>query len=545
MAAKKKRKDPFREIQNCLQKRDYKGALPWFQTLLEKDKKNTQIRLRYADTLVLAGSKKEAIKQYRIVADELAESGFMIRAIAINKKIVQLDPRQTDVHQKLAATNEARSKGRSAAMAQLASAIISDPSVEETPRQSPQAPQAPQAPPIEAEPPRREAPSEPTMTLEDSLAMEFGSSPGPGASEAGEALGEAPPEEGPVVEHEISTDQEPAGPAGPAGPMSDPTLESVPHAMEDAVEDDELILEPIDEDEASGPLLVEEEKDVEITFDAGPPRPEQDESQAFEMVPEPVSDTPAGPADSGPDIEFESADDGPRFSVEQSLEGQEAIESQEALESEEAAADQVLDLADDVDAIVDEDEGPDVEFDIEMEPDAAADGADPLIGVLGEDIDALIDSIIDDVGSSADAPPSPPPQSNESPGGIPLFSQLTMQEFIDVAVVLERRSVKAGTVIVREGDPGDSMFIVSTGEADATVEDNGKTVKVHNFKDGDFFGEMAVLSGEPRNATVTAVKNTELLELSRDNLQKIFSKHPEVEAKIRLANDERTMNPPK
>ena len=168
-----------------------------------------------------------------------------------------------------------------------------------------------------------------------------------------------------------------------------------------------------------------------------------------------------------------------------------------------------------------------------------------MIGVLGEDIDALIDSIIDDVGSSADAPPSPLPQSNESPGGIPLFSQLSMQEFIDVAVVLERRSVKAGTVIVREGDPGDSMFIVSTGEADATVEDNGKTVKVHNFKDGDFFGEMAVLSGEPRNATVTAVKSTELLELRRDNLHKIFSKHPEVEAKIRLANDERAMNPPK
>ncbi|MEE9180036.1 MAG: tetratricopeptide repeat protein, partial [Vicinamibacteria bacterium] len=67
MAAKKKGKDPFREIQNCLQKRDYKGALRWFQTLLERDKKHTQIRLRFADTLVLAGSKKEAIKQYRIV----------------------------------------------------------------------------------------------------------------------------------------------------------------------------------------------------------------------------------------------------------------------------------------------------------------------------------------------------------------------------------------------------------------------------------------------------------------------------------------------
>ena len=476
MAAKKKRQDPFREIQNCLQKRDYKGALGWFQKLLEKEEKNTQIRLRYADTLVLAGSKNEAIKQYRIVADELAESGFMIRAIAISKKIVKLDPRQTDAHQKLAEMNEARSKGRSAAMAQLSAAIVSDPAMETPPSSPASAPVAappPQSLDIEEPEPRIEAEprSEPTMSLEDSMAMEFGA-PGQGITDAS---GEAAPEDGPAIEYEIAMEQAPVGADSPETTqpvespepslpetMSDPTLESVPGA-----EDEELILGPIDEDEASGPLLVPAEGDPEITFDASAPLEppgQEDPSQDFEIVPEPV---------------------------------------------------------------------------------AAADGADPLVGVLGEDIDALIDSIIDDVGSSASAPPSPPPQSTESPGGIPLFSQLTMQEFIDVAVVLDRRSVKAGTVIVREGDPGDSMFIVSTGQVDATVESDGKTVKVHSFKDGDFFGEMAVLSGQPRTATVTAVKSTELLELSRDNLHGIFSKHPEVEAKIRLAYDERAMNPPK
>ncbi|HEY7820034.1 MAG TPA: tetratricopeptide repeat protein, partial [Vicinamibacteria bacterium] len=105
MVFRKKKQDPFQEIQACLQRRDYKGALDWFNTLLQKDPRNTQIRLRFADTLVLAGSKKEAVKQFRVVADELAEKGFMIRAIAINKKILQLDPSQTDVHQKLASMN--------------------------------------------------------------------------------------------------------------------------------------------------------------------------------------------------------------------------------------------------------------------------------------------------------------------------------------------------------------------------------------------------------------------------------------------------------
>lgn len=478
MAAKKKGKDPFREIQNCLQKRDYKGALRWFQALLEQEKHNTQIRLRYADTLVLAGSKNEAIKQYRIVADEMAESGFMIRAIAINKKIVQLDPTQTDVHQKLGAMNEARSKGRSAAMAQLSSVITSDPGLS-TPPSSPSparvAASPPQAPRGEKPPPA------PTMSLEDSLAMEFGDSTASNAAEMGEDV-------------EIVLNEQPS-----------------------ASGEEEDLLEPVEEDlEAS------------VT---PPPGLESDEG-GFEIVSEGEDVEVAGGA--GAELEFESAGDEPSFS-----------EDAVALESEESATEYVLGTSDqsaslDQGSAV-EDEGP-VEFEIEVEPETAADGKAPLVGVLGEDIDALIDSIIDDLGSSVSGSSTLPARPADSPGGIPLFSQLSMQEFIDVAVVLDRRSMKTGTVIVREGEPGDSLFIVSTGEVDATREENGGTLKVATFRDGDFFGEMAVLSGEPRTATVTAVKNTELLELSRENLQRIFSKHPEVEAKIRLAYDERAMN---
>jgi hypothetical protein len=475
MTAKTKGKDPYREIQNCLQKRDYKGALGWFQALLEKEKANTQIRLRYADTLVLAGSKNEAIKQYRIVADELAESGFMIRAIAINKKIVQLDPSQTDVHQKLGAMNDARVKGRSAAMAKLASVITSDPA-------APARPAPPPAPNVKDETPRAPAPprASPTMSLEDSLAMEFGESGAP-------ALEEAP------ADVEVSETRQ-----------------------------DEDVLELVEE---------EPEKEIDIVLDGSPPpgvdAPSLLGEQGFEIVSE-EEEEEAG----GVELEFEPADDSLSFS-----------EDVPTLESEAASTEDVLrNVSSSVDPVSeDEEEGPGVEFEIEFESDAAADGKAPLVGVIGEDIDALIDSIIDDVGSSAGTASPPPVQSTESPGGIPLFSQLSMQEFIDVAVVLERRSVKAGTVIVREGEPGDSMFIVSTGQADATRKKNGESATVATFSDGDFFGEMAVLSGEPRTATVTAVKNTELLELSRENLRKIFSKHPDVEAKIRLAYDERAM----
>jgi cAMP-dependent protein kinase regulator len=159
-----------------------------------------------------------------------------------------------------------------------------------------------------------------------------------------------------------------------------------------------------------------------------------------------------------------------------------------------------------------------------------------LIGALGEDIDSLIDSIIDDIGSSASGAT---PAREPAPTHIPLFSDLTAQEFIAVALLLVRRVAKVGEVIVREGDPGDSMFIVSTGEVRATLLHEGRQVPVATMHDGDFFGEMAVLSGEPRTATVTAVKSTELLELSREHLSEICARHPDVEAKIRLAYDER------
>jgi hypothetical protein len=223
-------------------------------------------------------------------------------------------------------------------------------------------------------------------------------------------------------------------------------------------------------------------------------------------------------------------DEAPEDAVSLSFDGveQPVTEFEDLERAEIVAGDQgALDDAEEVEII---------ELNVESEPELAADGAESLIGALGEDIDSLIDSIIDDIGSSAHgaAPAREPP-----PTHIPLFSDLTSSEFIAVALLLVRRVAKVGEVIVREGDPGDSMFIVSTGEVRATILRDGQQVPVATMRDGDFFGEMAVLSGEPRTATVTAVKSTELLELSREHLSEICARHPHVEAKIRLAYDER------
>jgi hypothetical protein len=474
MAFRKKKQDPFQEIQACLQRRDYKGALDWFNTLLQKDPRNTQIRLRFADTLVLAGSKKEAVKQLRVVADELAEKGFMIRAIAINKKILQIDPTQTDVHQKLASMNEERSTETSsrAALQQLLHKPT-DPLKRSSDAPAPKA--APAAPAPAPTPPLKAAPAPiPEISLEESMAMEFGDS---------HELAAAPPPE--VEEIEIVEEVEPAAAAAPS-------------------------------EEFSGGFELVDDSSPASGLDEGP--------QAFSEEPMAL-----GASDSEEPIEIvavetESSDEALSLSfddVEQPVSQFSGAEI--ALDTEGPAGG-----TDEIEII---------ELEVESEPELAADGAESLIGALGEDIDSLIDSIIDDIGTSAKgaaAPPREPP-----PTHIPLFSDLTASEFIAVALLLVRRVTKAGEVIVREGDPGDSMFIVSTGEVRATLLRDGREVPVATMRDGDFFGEMAVLSGEPRTATVTAVKSTELLELSREHLSEICSRHPHVEAKIRLAYDER------
>jgi hypothetical protein len=462
MAFRKKRQDPFQEIQNCLQKRDYKGAVNWFNALLQKDPKNTQIRLRFADTLVLTGSKRDAVKQYRIVADELAEKGFMIRAIAINKKIVQLDPNQSDVHEKLAGMNQERSSSekRPASLAEL----LHRP--EDPFRRSTPVVEKPAAPP----PPPPPSVSPPELSLEESMAMEFGSD---------SDLPDQPAAEEPIPA--------PASFESPGGGFELVAEADAFAPQEPSEEAEEIQIVTVDEPEpASEPVL---------SFEGieGPP------AETGDIVLE-VDDEP---------LEIQSSGDSEAFEIS-------------------------VDAADEPEIEV-------VPVVLESEPALAAESPESLLGALGEDIDSLIDSIISDVGSSAmGAGPSREPP----PTHIPLFSDLTTQEFIAVALLLSRRVAKVGEQIVREGDPGDSMFIVSTGEVRATVLRGGQQLQVATLRDGDFFGEMAVLSGEPRTATVTAVKATELLELSREHLREIESRHPEVEAKIRLAYDERIARSP-
>ena len=101
-------------------------------------------------------------------------------------------------------------------------------------------------------------------------------------------------------------------------------------------------------------------------------------------------------------------------------------------------------------------------------------------------------------------------------------------------------SYEAGDIVVSEGQPGDSLFVLTTGALKAFVRDRaGRNVLVREMPEGSFFGEVSILSGQPRSATVTCASRCELLELDLPALQEIVAAHPHVREVIQEAYESR------
>lgn len=111
----------------------------------------------------------------------------------------------------------------------------------------------------------------------------------------------------------------------------------------------------------------------------------------------------------------------------------------------------------------------------------------------------------------------------------PLFSDLTADELAYLSQKVNALQVPAGSTIFREGDSGDSIFIIAHGEVKILSRNpKGEDVEVARLKDGDFFGEFAYFSNSKRQASAAAAADTELLELTRDILTDVTEKHPRV-----------------
>ena len=111
----------------------------------------------------------------------------------------------------------------------------------------------------------------------------------------------------------------------------------------------------------------------------------------------------------------------------------------------------------------------------------------------------------------------------------PLFEVLTAEERAALVKEMDLEQHGEGDVIITEGETGSSMYVIAHGEVKVyTRGTGGKGGNVYLAKlgEGDFFGEVSVLTGKPRTATLTASKPTELLRLDKEKLDNALAKYP-------------------
>src|SRR5687768_14595244 len=109
---------------------------------------------------------------------------------------------------------------------------------------------------------------------------------------------------------------------------------------------------------------------------------------------------------------------------------------------------------------------------------------------------------------------------------IPLFSALSREDIAKVLGKMEERYYASGTTIFSQGDRGDAFYIVQSGAVQVVLESRGRAEVIAVLGPQDWFGEMALLSGEPRSATIVAVKDCLVWRLSRQAWDELIDKHP-------------------
>jgi CRP/FNR family cyclic AMP-dependent transcriptional regulator len=112
--------------------------------------------------------------------------------------------------------------------------------------------------------------------------------------------------------------------------------------------------------------------------------------------------------------------------------------------------------------------------------------------------------------------------------GIPLFDLLDPEDRQAVSEVVDYQQLSAGQNLFHAGEPGDSLFIVHSGQIELYIKDTaGQKIVLTIAESRDLFGELSLLDNEPRTATAVALTDSGLLVLDRDDLLLLFKKNPD------------------
>jgi CPA1 family monovalent cation:H+ antiporter len=122
---------------------------------------------------------------------------------------------------------------------------------------------------------------------------------------------------------------------------------------------------------------------------------------------------------------------------------------------------------------------------------------------------------------------------------VPMFQGVSESEHAFIGSYLRTKTVPRGKAIIRQGNAGDSMFLIARGIANVEVAEGDAVNHVATLYAGDFFGEAALLHGTPRNATTIAATPCSLYELKRQDLDRICEQHPKIRQTVEEVDRER------
>lgn len=115
---------------------------------------------------------------------------------------------------------------------------------------------------------------------------------------------------------------------------------------------------------------------------------------------------------------------------------------------------------------------------------------------------------------------------------IPIFAPLSDEETQKLAKGTTARVYAPGETIVRKGQEGNSMFVIHRGAVKVQITENGYPKTINRLRENEFFGEMSLLTGQPRSANVVAEEETEVFQIKKKALKPIFETNPDLVSSI-------------
>ena len=126
---------------------------------------------------------------------------------------------------------------------------------------------------------------------------------------------------------------------------------------------------------------------------------------------------------------------------------------------------------------------------------------------------------------------------------VPLFASLPAADLKSVGAIMIERAYPADEVIASEGEPGDEMFIIAQGEI-RVVAGPGQGAELARRRAGEYVGEMAIISQEPRMATLVAATDVRLLCIDQEHFEALLNERPQTALAVMRVLCERLKDKP-